>query len=50
MNLYGNDMDEHTNPFESGLGWTVALAPAERRFIGRAALEQRESGRQRAQA
>ena len=39
MNLYGNDMDENTHPFESGLGWTVALAPAERGFIGRAALE-----------
>jgi aminomethyltransferase len=39
MNLYGNDMDETTHPFESGLGWTVALEPAERRFIGRAALE-----------
>jgi glycine cleavage system T protein (aminomethyltransferase) len=39
MNLYGNDMDETTHPFESGLGWTVALAPAERRFIGRATLE-----------
>ncbi len=30
MNLYGNDMDETTHPFESGLGWTVALAPRER--------------------
>jgi aminomethyltransferase len=39
MNLYGNDMDESTDPFESGLGWTVALAPPERDFIGRAALE-----------
>ena len=39
MNLYGNDMDETTHPFESGLGWTVALKPAERRFIGREALE-----------
>jgi aminomethyltransferase len=39
MNLYGNDMDESTNPFESGLAWTVALAPGERDFIGRAALE-----------
>jgi len=39
MNLYGNDMDEHTHPYESGLGWTVALAPGERGFIGRAALE-----------
>jgi len=25
MNLYGNDMDESTHPFESGLGLTVAL-------------------------
>jgi aminomethyltransferase len=39
MNLYGNDMDEKTHPFESGLAWTVALEPRERRFIGREALE-----------
>lgn len=39
MNLYGNDMDENTHPFESGLAWTVALEPVERQFIGRAALE-----------
>ncbi len=39
MNLYGNDMDETTHPFESGLGWTVAMEPAERDFIGRQALE-----------
>jgi glycine cleavage system T protein (aminomethyltransferase) len=39
MNLYGNDMDESTHPFESGLGWTVALEPRERGFIGREALE-----------
>jgi aminomethyltransferase len=39
MNLYGHDMDETTHPFESGLGWTVALIPAERHFIGRQALE-----------
>jgi aminomethyltransferase len=38
MNLYGNDMDESTQPFESALGWTVALRPAARDFIGRAAL------------
>ena len=38
MNLYGSDMDESTHPFESGLGWTVALEPAERDFIGREAL------------
>ncbi|HVW69724.1 MAG TPA: glycine cleavage system aminomethyltransferase GcvT [Steroidobacteraceae bacterium] len=38
MNLYGNDMDEKTHPFESGLAWTVAMEPADRRFIGRDAL------------
>ena len=40
MNLYGNDMDENTTPLEVYLGWTVAWEPAERDFIGRAALEQ----------
>ncbi len=40
MNLYGSDMDETTTPLVSGLGWTVAWEPAERDFIGRAALEQ----------
>jgi aminomethyltransferase len=39
MNLYGQDMDESTHPFESGLGWTVAMEPRERPFIGHAALE-----------
>jgi aminomethyltransferase len=39
MNLYGNDMDENTHPLESGLAWTVAMEPSERRFIGREALE-----------
>ena len=39
MNLYGNDMDESTQPFESALGWTVAMEPRERAFIGRTALE-----------
>jgi aminomethyltransferase len=45
MNLYGQDMDESTSPLESALGWTVAWEPAERQFIGRAALEaQRAAG------
>ena len=39
MNLYGSDMDEQTSPLEAGLSWTVAWEPAERRFIGRPALE-----------
>jgi aminomethyltransferase len=40
MNLYGQDMDEETSPLESGLAWTIAWEPAERDFIGRAALQQ----------
>jgi aminomethyltransferase len=39
MNLYGNDMDTSTQPLESGLAWTVAFEPADRAFVGRAALE-----------
>ena len=39
MNLYGQDMDERFTPLESGLAWTVALAPGDRDFIGRKALE-----------
>ena len=39
MNLYGSDMDETLSPLEAGLGWTVAWEPADRDFIGRAALE-----------
>ncbi len=45
MNLYGTDMDEGVTPLESGLAWTVALEPADRDFVGRAALEaQRGAG------
>lgn len=39
LNLYGQDMDEKTNPYESNLGWTVTLEPEDRDFVGRAALE-----------
>lgn len=39
MNLYGQDMDDDTSPLEANLAWTVALEPADRQFIGRAALE-----------
>ncbi len=35
MRLYGNDMDEHTNPLQAGLQWTVSL---EKDFIGVEAL------------
>jgi aminomethyltransferase len=45
MNLYGSDMDETLSPLESGLAWTVAFDPADRDFVGRAALEaQRQAG------
>jgi aminomethyltransferase len=40
MKLYGNDMDLDTTPFDAALGWTVALEPSSRDFIGRKALEQ----------
>ncbi len=39
MNLYGHDMDETISPLEANMGWTVAMEPAERNFVGRAALE-----------
>lgn len=39
MNLYGQDMDDLAYPQESGLSWTVSLKDADRRFIGRAAIE-----------
>jgi len=35
--LYGNDIDETTNPLEAGLGWVVT--PAKGEFIGRRAIE-----------
>lgn len=37
LRLYGSDMDEQTNPYEAGLGWTVKLQKGE--FSGRRALE-----------
>ena len=39
LNLYGQDLDEHTSPLASNIGWTVAWEPADRNFIGRAAIE-----------
>ena len=37
LRLYGSDMDQDTNPYEAGLGWTVKLGKGE--FVGRQALE-----------
>jgi aminomethyltransferase len=51
MNLYGQDMDETTTPIESGLAWTVAFEPTDRKFIGREVLDkQRANGASRALA
>ena len=36
--LYGNDIDQTTNPLEAGLGWVVKLAKGVD-FVGKAALE-----------
>ena len=36
LSLYGNDIDETTNPLEAGLGWIVKLDKPD--FIGKAAL------------
>jgi aminomethyltransferase len=36
--LYGNDIDETTNPFEAGIGWTVKLGKGV--FTGSAALQE----------
>lgn len=40
LSLYGNDIDETTNPYEAGLGWVVKLdkGPEAPRFIGHEAL------------
>jgi ABC-type sugar transport system ATPase subunit len=36
LSLYGNDIDETTNPLEAGLGWIVQLDKPD--FLGKAAL------------
>jgi aminomethyltransferase len=36
LSLYGNDIDETTNPLEAGLGWVVKLDKGD--FVGQAAL------------
>lgn len=37
LSLYGNDIDETTNPLEAGLGWVTKLDKTD--FVGKAALE-----------
>ncbi len=43
MMLYGSDMTTETTPLESALGWTVALEPKDRAFIGRDVLEKQKA-------
>ncbi|MGK9046445.1 MULTISPECIES: glycine cleavage system aminomethyltransferase GcvT [Stutzerimonas stutzeri subgroup] len=43
LNLYGQDMTEEVSPLAANMGWTVAWEPAERDFVGRAALEQQRA-------
>ncbi|HEX6239610.1 MAG TPA: glycine cleavage system aminomethyltransferase GcvT [Polyangiales bacterium] len=40
LRLYGNDIDETTDPWEAGLGWTVKLEG--RDFLGKQALVERK--------
>ncbi len=39
----GSEFDDHTDPFEAGIGFTVPLKTKEDNFIGRAALEDRKA-------
>lgn len=40
MNLYGQDMNDKTNPLDAGLGWTIDRS-SERAFNGRSALDKK---------
>ncbi len=42
LSLYGNDIDETTNPIEAGLGWTVKMDKPD--FVGKAALATVKAG------
>ncbi|WKD49547.1 glycine cleavage system aminomethyltransferase GcvT [Microbulbifer spongiae] len=49
MNLYGHEMDEDISPLQANMAWTIAWAPEDRDFIGRATLvqERAQGGRQK---
>ena len=38
LSLYGNDIDETTNPLEAGLGWVTKMDKGD--FVGRASLDE----------
>lgn len=42
LSLYGNDIDETTNPIEAGLGWVVKMDKGD--FVGKTALEAVKAG------
>jgi aminomethyltransferase len=45
FSLYGNEIDETTNPIEAGLGWTTKL---DKEFLGRDAIAKvKEAGTER---
>ncbi len=41
LSLYGNEIDETTDPLEAGLGWAVKLDKGD--FVGRAALQAKKA-------
>ncbi|MCG2634353.1 MAG: glycine cleavage system aminomethyltransferase GcvT [Gammaproteobacteria bacterium] len=41
--LYGQDLDIHHTPLESGLGWTLNLTDPQRAFNGRTAIERQQA-------
>ena len=43
LNLYGQDMDSEISPWAGNLGWTVAMSPTDRAFLGREALEAQQA-------
>ncbi len=43
----GQEFDDQTDPFEAGIGFTVALKTTEEDFVGREALERRKAHPQR---
>lgn len=48
MNLYGHEMDDSVSPWAANMGWTLALEPQHRNFIGRSALlAQQQAGTDR---
>ncbi|NQD94556.1 glycine cleavage system aminomethyltransferase GcvT [Pseudomonas sp. CrR25] len=44
MNLYGQDMDEDVSPLAANMAWSIAWQPADRQFVGRAALQAQRAG------